>query len=324
MRNETVTVFGASGLIGRHTVGALARAGYRIRACTRHPNLAHYLPPMGTVGQILVTKADVTDKDAVAAAVRGASTVVNLAGILTQSGHQNFTAIHADAAETIARAAQAAGARFIHVSAIGANEDSQSRYASSKGEGERRVRAACPTATILRPSLAFGPEDNFFNKFAGLARMLPLLPLIGGGHTKFQPVFAGDIADAIVKCADDVSTRGKTYELGGPGVYTFKELMQFMLRETGRSRLLVPVPFALATLKSYFLAVLPGKLLTPDQVRMLKYDTVVSPGALGFGDLGIQPDALEAVVPAYLWRFRPKGQIEEPVRERVIGSPETL
>jgi uncharacterized protein YbjT (DUF2867 family) len=324
MKTSLITIFGGSGLLGRYAVRAFANDGWRIKVGVRHPNLAHYLPPMGHVGQVLVSKADVTDADAVAAAVRGASVVVNLVGILYPSGHQSFNAIHAEAAETIARAARAQGADLIHVSAIGADEESQSRYASSKGEGERRVRAVHPDAVILRPSLAFGPEDNFFNKFASLARMLPFLPLIGGGHTKFQPVFAGDIADAMVTCANDPSTRGRTYELGGPGVYSFKELMRIVLRETGRKRPLIPVPFALASIKAAFLGILPHPLLTMDQVRLLKYDTVVSPGALGFADLGIQPDALEAVVPAYLWRFRPKGQFEEAVRERVTGSPETL
>jgi uncharacterized protein YbjT (DUF2867 family) len=270
----------------------------------------------------LVTKANVLDADQVAAAVRGADVVVNLVGILYQSGHQRFDAIHAEASETIAQAARDAGAAFIQVSSIGADEDSLSHYARSKGEGERRVRAVLPGATILRPSLAFGPEDNFFNKFAGLARLLPFLPLIGGGHTKFQPVFAGDVADAIVKCAEDPATRGKTYELGGPGTYTFKELMQVVLRETGRKRLLVPVPFALATLKSWFLGLLPNPLLTPDQVRLLKYDNVVVPGASGFAELGIRPAALEAIVPAYLWRFRAKGQYENSAAERVSGAPE--
>jgi uncharacterized protein YbjT (DUF2867 family) len=321
MRNQIVTIFGGSGLIGRYAVRAFARDGWRIKVGVRKPNLAHYLPPMGSVGQVLVSKANVLDADAVAAAMRGADVVVNLVGILYQSGHQRFDAIHADAAETVARAAKAAGAALIHVSAIGADEDSASHYARSKADGEARVRAVHPDAVILRPSLVFGPEDNFFNKFAGLARMLPVLPLIGGGHTKFQPVFAGDVADAMVTCANDPSTRGKTYELGGPGIYTFKELMQVVLRATGRKRLLIPVPFFVATMKSWFLGLLPNPLLTPDQVRMLKIDTVVSDGALGFADLGIVPDALEAVAPEYLWRFRAKGQFEEYVKERVTGAP---
>jgi NADH dehydrogenase len=322
MRNEIVTVFGASGLIGRHTVEALARAGYRIRACVRYPNLAHYLPPMGSVGQIQVARVDVLDEEAVARAMRGASAAVNLVGVLYSRGHQSFEALHADAPETIAKLARAAAIPFVHISSIGADVDSDSSYAATKGEGEARVRAACPDAAILRPSLVFGPEDQFFNKFAALARVLPILPLVGGGHTKFQPVFVGDVADAILKCIGDASTRGQVYELGGPGVYSFKELMQVMLRETGRRNPLMPIPFALATLQSYFLQFLPNPLLTPDQVRLLRHDNVVAPNARKLADLGITPDSVEAVVPQYLWRFRAKGQYENSASERAIGAPE--
>jgi uncharacterized protein YbjT (DUF2867 family) len=317
-----VTVFGGSGFLGRHAVRALAQTGVRIRVAVRRPNLAHYLPPMGTVGQIQLVKCNVRDADAVARAVQGADAVVNLVGILYARGAQSFTAIHAEAAETIATAARQAGATgFVQVSAVGADENSPPAYARSKAEGERLVRNAFPDATILRPSLLFGPEDNFFNQFANLARFLPLLPLIGGGHTKFQPAFAGDVADAVAKCVSDPTTRGKTYELGGPTVYSFKQLLEFILRATGRRRLLLPVPFWAATLKSYFLQFLPTPLLTPDQVRLLKIDAVPAQGAPGFADLGITPDSLEAVVPNYLWRFRSKGQYDTAVHERVTGSP---
>ncbi len=314
MKSQLITVFGASGLLGRNAVRLLADGGlgYRIRAAVRHPNLANFLPPMGHVGQIQVLKCDVTDADAAAQAVRGAEAVVNLVGILHQGGgHQTFEALHVEAAESVARAAKAAGARaLVHVSALGADSDSDSAYARSKAEGERRVHAAFPGAVILRPSLVFGPEDNFFNRFGAMARMSPLLPLIGGGMTRFQPVFAGDVATAIKTCIENTGCAGKTYELGGPGVYTFKDLMQIILRETGRHNLLVPVPFFAATLMSWFLGLLPNPPLTPDQVRLLRKDNVVSPGALTFADLGIQPDAVEAIVPSYLWRFRPKGQYE--------------
>jgi NADH dehydrogenase len=317
-----VTVFGGSGFIGRNVVRALAKAGYRIRVAVRYPNLAHYLPPMGTVGQIQLVKCNVNDADQVARAMQGADAVVNLIGILYSRGRQNFDALQAQAPGTIAMAAKAAGATtFVQVSAIGAEADSESDYARSKAEGERVLREEFPAAAVLRPSIVFGPEDKFFNKFAGLARMLPFLPLIGGGHTKFQPVFVGDVADAIVTCVSDPATQGKTYELGGPGIYSFKDLMQFILRETGRSRPLVPVPFFLASLKAMFLQFMPTPLLTPDQVRLLKSDNVVSPGALTFKDLGIQPDSIEAIVPAYLYRFRPRGEFDESVRERVTGSP---
>lgn len=324
MVGQIVTIFGGSGLLGRHAVGALARAGYRVRVAVRHPYRANYLPPMGQVGQILVTRCDVTDPGAVAAAVRGADAVVNLVGILHPGGGQNYESVHVEAPRTIGRAASAVGvATLIHVSTMNISPDSESAYARSKAMGEIALRDEFPQATLLKPSLVFGPEDNFFNKFAGLARILPFLPLIGGGHTKFQPVFAGDVADAIVTCANDPATRGRTYELGGPAVYSFKDMLQIILRETGRSRPLIPVPFWLASIKAFFLQFLPGKLLTPDQVKFLRTDNVVSPGALTLKDLGIVPDSLEAVLPAYLWRFRPKGQYEEAVAERITGSPGT-
>ncbi|HEX4532784.1 MAG TPA: complex I NDUFA9 subunit family protein [Rhizomicrobium sp.] len=312
MTKPLVTVFGGSGFLGRNAVRALAKAGHRIRVAVRYPNLANYLLPMGAVGQIQIAKTDVRDDAQVAAALRGADAAVNLVGILYNGGGQNFDGVHVEAAERMARAAKAAGAqRFVHVSSTGVDEDSDSNYARTKAQGEARVRAEFPSATILRPSLVFGPEDNFFNRFAGLARISPVLPLIGGGHTKFQPVFVGDVADAILRGVEDSAIAGKIYELGGPGIYTFKQLMQIVLRETGRTRLLVPLPFFAAALQSYVLGLLPNPLLTPDQVRLLKTDSVVSPGALTLADLGIQPDSLEAIVPSYLWRFRAKGQFEE-------------
>ena len=320
---SVVTIFGGSGFVGRHAVQALASAGYRIRVAIRYPNQAHYLPPMGTVGQIQLMKCNVRDADAVAHAVHGADAVVNLVGILYAGGGQTFNALQRDGAKTMAQAAKAHGAAtFVQISATGADAHSPSVYARTKAEGEQAVRTAFPEATILRPSLVFGPEDQFFNKFAAMARMSPFLPLVGGGSTKFQPVFVGDVAEAIVKCVGDAATRGKTYELGGPTIYSFKELMQIVLRETGRRRALIPLPFPLAMLQSYALQFMPGPLkLTPDQVRLLKKDAVVTPGALGFDDLGIVPDSVEAVVPSYLWRFRAKGQFENSASERAIGTP---
>jgi NADH dehydrogenase len=311
-----VTVFGGSGFIGRNTVRALAKAGWRIRVAVRKPHLANYLPPMGTVGQIQLVKCNVHDNDQIVAALKGASAAVNLTGILSQRGHQNFESIHVEAARAIAEAAHNAGVgTLVHMSAIGADVDSKSTYAETKGEGERAVREAFPEAAILRPSLVFGAEDKFFNKFASLARFLPMLPLIGGGHTKFQPVFVGNVAAAILRCVEDTATRGKTYELGGPKTYSFKELMQIILREIGRKRLLMPIPFFVARIKAFFLQmpamVLPiDPLLTMDQVTLLKSDNVVSEGAASLNDLGIAPESLEKVLPTYLWRFRAKGQFE--------------
>jgi NADH dehydrogenase len=321
MSDSLITVFGGTGFLGRHTVRALARAGYRVRVAVRYPNQGFFLPPMGNVGQIGLVKCNVREPEQVAAAVKGADAVVNLTGILYQRGEQSFEAVHIEAAEAIAKAAHAAGASsLVHVSAIGADKDAESSYAASKGEGELRVRDAYPAAAILRPSIVFGPEDDFFNRFAALARVLPFLPLIGGGTTKFQPVFVGDVADAIVRCVSDAGTRGKTYELGGPTVYTFKELMQIVLRETCRTRFLVPLPFVLATIQAMFLQFMPKPLLTPDQVTLLKSDNVVT-GADTLLSLGIRPTSVEAEVPAYLWRFRPKGQYDELVREKIIEAP---
>jgi uncharacterized protein YbjT (DUF2867 family) len=319
---SVVTVFGGSGFIGRHTVRALADAGYRVRVAVRSPNLANFLLPAGHVGQIQVVKCNVRNAEQVAAALRGADAAVNLVGVLYSRGGQSFNALHAEAAGTIAQAAKDAGVQtLVHVSAIGADEESQAAYARSKVEGEKLVREAFPAATILRPSLVIGPEDQFFNKFASLARFIPFLPLVGGGHTKFQPVFVGNVADAIVKCVADSATHGKTYELGGPGIYSFKELMEFLLRAIDRKRLLVPFPSWLMMLKAYFWQFLPTPPLTPDQVRMLGTDNVVSPGALTFADLGIAPDGIEAVAPAYLWRFRLRGQYEDYAREKTIAAP---
>ena len=308
MESKLVTVFGGSGFVGRHTVRALAKAGWRIRVAVRYPNQAFFLRPAGTVGQIAPLKWDVTDPEQVAAAVEGADAVVNLTGILVPRG-QSFADVHADGARNIAEAAARAGASaLVHVSAIGADSESASHYAQSKAEGEARLRAAFPAATILRPSIIFGPEDNFFNRFAGLARFVPALPLVGGGKTRFQPVFVGDVAAAIAAALSREATRGKTYELGGPMTYSFKELMQIVLRETGRRRALVPVPFGIALFKSFFLQMMPSPLLTPDQVRLLRRDNVVSPTALTLADLGITPNSVEAEVPSYLWRFRAKGE----------------
>jgi NADH dehydrogenase len=311
MNNQLVTVFGASGFLGRHTVRALAKKGYRIRAVTRRPNLANHLPPMGQVGQIQLFKADVHEDKQVAEALRGARLAVNLTGVLYSRGQQNFDAVHAEGAERIGKSAKAAGVQaLLHVSAIGADVHSESYYAKSKAEGEARLHEGYANATVFRPSIVFGPEDQFFNRFAGLARYLPALPLIGGGRTKFQPVFVGDVAAAIVVALTDDRAKANTYELGGPSVYTFRELMQFILRETDRRRLLISIPFSLATIQAVFLQLLPSPLLTPDQVRLLKADNVVTPGALMLSNLGITPTSIEAEVPAYLWRFRPKGQYE--------------
>jgi len=258
------------------------------------------------VGQIDFVKCDVNDPQAVAQAVAGAQAVINLTGILFEKG-QSFEDVQADGAANIAQASAAAGVRaLVHVSAIGADMESESDYAVTKAEGEQAVREAFPGAVILRPSIIFGPEDGFFNKFAAMARVFPALPLVGGGLTRFQPVFVGDVAQAVLVALSRQD--GRTYELGGPTTYSFKQLLQLILRETGRNRALIPIPFALASLKAAFLQLLPNPILTMDQVRLLKKDNVVSSTAAGLADLGITPTSVEAVIPAYLWRYRAKGE----------------
>jgi NADH dehydrogenase len=308
---KLVTVFGGSGFLGRHIVRALANDGWRIRVAVRRPNTAHFLKPMGRVGAIQLVRANIRDEAAVDAAMKGADAAINLVGILFESGSQRFGELHAQGAERIAKAAAAHNVtRLLHFSALGASADSPALYARSNAEGEMRVRAAFPTATIFRPSVVFGPEDDFFNRFAWLARLSPALPLIGGGGTRFQPVYVGDIAQAAVRVLNDPTTAGKTFELGGPEVMTFKEIMQLVLKQTQRRRLLIPLPFALARMKAAVLGLLPNPILTLDQVRMLERDNVVSEGALTLSDLGIVPTAAEAILPSYLWRFRKRGEFE--------------
>jgi NADH dehydrogenase len=309
MATQVVTIFGGSGFIGRYLVQRLARSGWIIRVAVRHPERALFLKPMGAVGQITPIAANLRHEASVAAAVAGADAVVNLVGILYERRPQSFAAIHVEGAGRVARAAHAAGARrYVHMSALGADPASPAAYGRSKAAGEAAARAAFPEAAIVRPSIVFGPEDDFFNRFAGLARYLPALPLIGGGKTRFQPVYVGDVADALARLAEDPATAGKTYELGGPSIYSFRELLEYLLREIGRRRLLLPLPFALAQLQAAFLELLPTPPLTRDQVRLLERDNVVSPNAPTLVDLGIQPTALELIVPSYVARYRPGGR----------------
>jgi uncharacterized protein YbjT (DUF2867 family) len=307
-----VTVFGGSGFVGRHLVRALAREGYRVRNAVRRPDLAGHLQPMGRVGQIHSVQANLRYPASVERALEGADVAINLVGILHERGKQRFEAVQAGGADNVARAAAAAGARLIHVSALGADADSPALYARSKAAGEQAVLAAAPQATIFRPSIVFGPEDDFFNRFAAMARMMPVLPLVGGGETKFQPVFVGDVAQAIVKAVGGRAKGGTTYELGGPQVRSFKELMEYVLAVTERRRLLLPLPFGLAKMQAFFLQFMPTPLLTPDQVELLRADNIVSEAATNEGrtlqSLGIEPAAMEAIVPSYLWRFRKTGQ----------------
>ena len=310
-----VTVFGGSGFLGRNVVRALAKRDYRIRVAVRRPELAGYLQPLGRVGQIHVVQSNLRYPASVEAAMRDSTVAVNLVAILAEGGAQTFDAVQAKGAETVAKAAAAAGARMVHVSAIGADDKSPSRYARAKAAGEKAVLSAVPSATILRPSLMFGPEDQFTNRFAGLARMLPVLPLVGA-DTRMQPAYVGDVATAVAEAVDGKTKAGATYELGGPEVLTMREIIQWICATTGRDPTLLPLPPGLAKLQAFFLQFAPGAFkLTPDQVELLQTDNVVSEAAKAAGltleGLGIAPDSMEAIAPQYLWRFRATGQFQK-------------
>ena len=300
---KVATVFGGSGFIGRHVVQRLAREDYVVRVATRDPMGAQGMHTMGRVGQIAGLAADVTDEAAVARAVEGASVVVNTVGIL----HGNFAAIQAAGPGRIGRLAAAAGVgRVVHISALGADPSSPSAYARTKAEGEAELLAAFPKATILRPSIVFGEGDHFFNRFAQMAMVLPFMPVIHG-ETRFQPVYVGDVTQAIMTALADPTTEGRIYELGGPKVWTFRELLAFVVKETGRNRRLVNIPSGLAAIQAWIGELLPNPPLTRDQLKLLRQDNVVTSGALTLGDLGIHPSAIEALVPAYLSRFKVGG-----------------
>jgi uncharacterized protein YbjT (DUF2867 family) len=309
-----VTVFGGTGFVGRQVVRSLAKQGWRVRVAARNVGRGYRLRMLGDVGQIEVVQANIRDAASVDRALDGAEACVNLVGVLYESGRQGFATLHAEAAGAIAQAAAARGiTSFVQMSAIGADADSPSKYARTKAAGEAAVRAAMPSAVILRPSIVFGAEDAFFNRFAGLTTFSPALPLIGGGHTRFQPVYVGDVAAAVARVLGDPAAAGRVYELGGPTVYSFRDLLAFILRETGRSRLLVHVPWFAAKILGAVgdlqaaVPIIPPQI-TSDQVESLRADNVVSEGAAGLAELGIEPRAVEAIVPSYLYRFRKGGQ----------------
>lgn len=343
MNQKLVTVFGGNGFVGRHIVQRLARAGHRVRVACRDPESALFLKPLGDPGQINAVKANIAREDEVARAVAGADWVVNCVGILAPIAKNTFGRIHEDGAGNVARAAQAAGAEsLVHISALGADEASKSKYGQSKARGEAQVKSAFPAAVILRPSIIVGPEDGFFNLFAAISRYSPVVPIIGCpimpkfkmspgqdtpwrfptfefcdfGGTRFQPVYVGDVADAAMKGLNDPSTHGEVFEITGPRIYTFRRLMEMMLKETGRKRMIVPYPIPLAYVSALFAELLPGKPLTRDQVYMLKTDNVSSGAHKSITDLGLQPRGIEAVLPSYLRAYRPPAK--RRLREREV------
>lgn len=321
---QLVTVFGGSGFVGRHIVRALVKRGYRVRVAVRRPDLAGFLQPIGTVGQIHAVQANLRYPASVAAAVKGADAVINLVGIMQEQGRQSFSAVQANGARAVAQACAAAGiSRLVHVSALGSDAESKSAYARTKAEGEAVVFAAVPGAVVLRPSVMFGPEDTFFNRFASMARMLPVLPLVGDGATKFQPAFVGDVAEVAARAVDGTIAGARVYELGGPEVLSLRQILEEVCSVTGRKRLLAPLPFPVARIMGSVLQVvdtltlglIPDELvLTRDQVTLLESDNVVSAAAAkegrDFAGIGLAPTSVEAIISSYLWRFRKTGQFD--------------
>ncbi len=324
MTTKLVTIFGGGGFLGRHLVRLLAQQGHAVRVAVRDPESALFMKPMGDVGQITPIQANIRSSASVAAALAGSDAVVNLVGILYESGSQTFDAVHKTGAETVAKAAAASGvSRFVHMSALGASEQSAAKYARSKARGEAAVIAAFPGVSIMRPSVVFGPQDDFFNRFANMARFSPVLPLIGGGHTKFQPVYVGDVAEAMAACVngDAKNAEGQVYELGGPTVYTFEDLMRLVMQVTAYDRKLVSIPFGLARLQGLVLGLLPKPPLTADQVDLLKTDNVVTGDLPGLADFGIEPMAAEVILPTYMDVHRRGGRYSQ-LAAPVYTAPE--
>ena len=311
-RPKLVTVFGGSGFVGRAVVASLTKRGYRVRVAVRKPEVAYYMAPLGNVGQIQMVQANVRHRWSVERAIIGADHVINLVGILSESGKQRFNSVQVLGAKNIAEAAKAAGVPMTHLSSLAADVNSPSAYARTKGEGEKAILSVLPDTVILRPSIIFGHEDRFFNRFANLARFSPFLPVIGGGETRLQPVYVGDVAEATARAVDGKLQPGAVYELGGPDVQPFKHWMKDMLGVIARKRLIVSMPWWVARIQASVLGLLPNPLLTNDQVTLLKYDNVVSEQAAKEGrtlqGMGITPEAVDAIIPAYLWRYRIAGQ----------------
>lgn len=309
---KLVTIFGGSGFVGRYVVRELVNRGYRVRVAVRRPDLAGFLQPIGNVGQIQLVQANLRYRNSIDAAVKGSDVVINLVGILAESGRQKFDTVQAFGARAVAEACRAEKAKLIHMSAIGADVDSASGYGETKGRGEQSVREVVKDAIIMRPSIVFGQEDEFFNRFGAMARFAPALPLIGGGTTRFQPVYVGDVAEAFALAVEGKVPAGKTYELGGPQTPTFRECLELLLKEIGRKKMLVSLPWFVAGMMGKALGWLPGAPITSDQVEMLKTDNVVSDEAIKqkrtLEGIGITPTPMAAILPTYLVQYRPHGQ----------------
>jgi uncharacterized protein YbjT (DUF2867 family) len=301
MSGSRVTVFGGSGFLGRQIVRRLAEDGAEVRVAVRHPERASFLTEYSTAGPITTTRADVWDEATVGPAVAGSDAVVNTVGHYVERGRATFEAIHGQGALHVARAAAIAGVRrLVHISGIGADPGSESPYVHARAAGELLVREAFPGATVLRPSVMFGAEDAFFNTLAALTRIMPVLPLFGSGEVRLQPVYVGDVAEAVAQALAIEAAQGRTYELGGPRTYSYKALLQLLLRQLGRRRPLMPVPYVAWELLAGLMAPLPKRPISRDQVVLMKQDNVVSPGAASFAELGITPRAVEEVLPTYL------------------------
>lgn len=309
MTMRVVTIFGGTGFIGRHLVSALARRGIVVRIATRDTQRVLREKTAGVVGQIVPMRCNPNDAASVAGVIAGADAVINLIGILHQTRKSSFEKMHVEAAEIIARATYQAGiTRFVHMSALGADINSESKYAQSKAEGERAVRGAHPDAVIMRPSVVFGPQDQFFNRFAAMAVWSPALPLIGGGNNKFQPVYVGDVVQAMMSALDNNITHGQTYELGGPATYSFRQILEFIMAKIGRQRFLLPLPYGVANSMAWVMELFPSPMLTRDQILLLQKDNIIQGRSLTLENLGITPTAVEAVVPAYLAAYQSGGR----------------
>ena len=306
---KIIVIFGAGGFIGKHLMRQLTKLDYRVKIATRNPYLKGYLKPLGNPGQIELFKTNIFDPEEVKQVLKNCDYVINLVGILYETRKQKFNQIHADFPYLLGNLCNEFGVKnLIHISALGVKKKHDSKYIQSKLKGEENIQNIFKSSTILRPSVVFGPEDKFFNTFASLAQFSPILPLIGGGKTKFIPIYVGDIAKAIVKVLEIINSKPKIYELGGPESYTFKQLMEILLTEIKKKRLLISIPFSVAKFQSYFLQMMPSPLLTPDQVEMLKYNNIVSGEYPTLQDLGISGKNIHSILPKYIYRFRTGGQ----------------